>query len=321
VTLAAIRQPTAKTNVHRTSFEDNRALCLAGTLQLDANCSPTAWSPPRNVSVHRPVAHWVKAQYRPPRKGSLMSPDDSQDLDLHPSVEVRSPDGESSTIALTGERATVGRLPGVNDIVLAPDPDRYVSGKWHCLIELEGRVWRVVDNASLNGTLLRRGDDEVEVRKAEALSDGDVIRILARLSESAGPSYWELVFRNPVQTMPAPGTGRAGTARLEYERASARLFRIVETDREELANLPPQVHRLLRYLLERNRANDDMPVLCSHDELMEAIWGDDPLHSREELNGLIFELRRRIELVPGQPRFVQTVRGLGFRLDPRPTAP
>jgi DNA-binding winged helix-turn-helix (wHTH) protein len=100
----------------------------------------------------------------------------------------------------------------------------------------------------------------------------------------------------------------------------AKLFRIVGAKREEIGELRPQVHQLLRYLLKRNRANNDVPVLCSQDELMEAIWHGEPLHTREELNGLIHELRQKVELDPSKPRFVQTVRRFGFRLDPRPSA-
>lgn len=233
-----------------------------------------------------------------------------------PSIEVRRSGSEAETVTLTGERATVGRLRDVNDIVLEPDPERYVSGKWHCLIELEGRAWRVVDNASTNGTFLRRGDKLVEVRDAEALLDGDVVCIVASLSETKGPSYWELVFRNPTQTIRVEA--RPGAAVLEYDWVSARLCRIVGATREEIADLRPQVHRLLRYLLKRNRTNGDVPVLCSHDELMRSVWEDEPLHSREELNGLILELRRCVELDPKHPCFVQTVRGLGFRFDPAP---
>lgn len=61
-------------------------------------------------------------------------------------------------------------------------------------------------------------------------------------------------------------------------------------------------------------------MLCSRDELKHAIWGDE-LHHRpdEELNGLIFQLRKRVELDSRDPRFVQTVPGLGYRLDSRPS--
>ena len=236
----------------------------------------------------------------------------------HVRLEVRGPGGERSEFVLTRERATIGRLPELNDIALQPDPDRYVSGRWHCLIERDGHTWRIVDNGSTNGSFLRREAVMHEVRGTEPLIDGDVICILARLREDEEPEYWEITFRNPLQTVRV--AGGPVPARLEYDRVQAKLFRIMGTTREEIHELRPQVHRLLRYLLARNRASDDVPVLCSHDELMEEIWQDEPLHTREELNGLIHELRQKVELDPAEPRFVQTVRGLGFRLDPRPRA-
>jgi hypothetical protein len=233
-------------------------------------------------------------------------------------LEVRSPGAERFEFVLADERATIGRLPELNDVALEPDPDRYVSGKWHCLVEREGTAWRVVDNGSTNGTFLRREGVMHEVRGPEPLADGDTICILARLSEDEEPDYWEIVFHNPLQTVPVAG----GTvpARLEYDWVQARLFRVAGTSREEIQELRPQVHRLLRYLFKRNRANDEVPVLCSHDDLMEAIWQDEPLHTREELNRLVHDLRQKVELDPKNPRFVQTVSGLGFRLDPRPPA-
>lgn len=246
-----------------------------------------------------------------------MFTDDPHGASGYPVIEVRHPAGTTETIELDGERVTVGRLPGVNDIVLAPDPERYVSGRWHCLVERDGRVWRVVDNGSTNGTFLRRDERMVEVRDAAALADGDVICILAVLGANTEPGYWELAFRHPTQTVRVEA--RPGAARLEYDWVSAQLFRITRDGREEIGELRPQVHHLLRYLLSRNRANGEVPVLCSHDELMQAVWEDEPLHTREELNGLIFELRRGVELDPKQPCFVQTVRGLGFRLDSRPS--
>lgn len=234
-----------------------------------------------------------------------------------PALYVHGPGCPDFKVELEGERVTVGRLDGVNDVVLGPDPGRYVSGKWHCLVEREGRSWRVVDNGSTNGTFLRREGAMWEVRSAAELTDGDTICLLATLPEQGEPAYWELLFSNPLQTTPAAAGPRA--ARLEYDWVQAKLFRIAGAQREEVPELRPQVHRLLRYLLKRNRGNDDAPVLCSHDELIEAVWQDEPLHTREELHGLIHELRQRVELDPSEPRFVQTVRGLGFRLDPRPT--
>lgn len=233
-------------------------------------------------------------------------------------LEIRGPGGQRSEFVLSRERATIGRLPELNDVVLEPDPERYVTGKWHCLVEREASTWRVIDNGSANGTFLRRGGVMHEVREAEPLTDGDVICVLARLSEDAEPDYWEIVFHNPLETVRV--AGGVVRARLEYDSVQAKLFRIVGPRREEIRELRPQVHRLLRYLVNRNRANNDVPVLCSHDELMEAIWQDEPLHTRVELNRLIHDLRQKVELDPKNPRFVQTERELGFRLDPRPPA-
>ena len=72
-------------------------------------------------------------------------------------VVISGPDGaEAVTVVLTGARATVGRLPDVNDIALQPDPELLVTRAGHCTLERQGAVWFVVDGGSVNGTFLRR---------------------------------------------------------------------------------------------------------------------------------------------------------------------
>ena len=39
---------------------------------------------------------------------------------------------EQATVALSGERITVGRLPDLNDIALEPDPEHLVTRAEHC---------------------------------------------------------------------------------------------------------------------------------------------------------------------------------------------
>jgi hypothetical protein len=53
--------------------------------------------------------------------------------------------------------------------------------------------------------------------------------------------------------------------------------------------------------------------MCIYEELMAAIWGDEPYHQESELNHLVYELRRKIEADPSDPQFLQSVRGLGYR--------
>jgi len=46
--------------------------------------------------------------------------------------------------------------------------------------------------------------------------------------------------------------------------------------------------------------------------------GEEAFHTQDELNLLVWELRQKIELDPKEPRFLQTERGLGYRLETRP---
>jgi hypothetical protein len=237
-----------------------------------------------------------------------------------PSLTISCPGVDPRDFVITVDKVTVGRLADVNDIVLAPDPEQYVSGRSHCEVVYEAkpvRNWYVVDDNSRNGTFLSHKGERYEVQGKEILSHGDVICILAKLGQGEPPTYWELAFSNPLAT-----NDYNADARLEYDWVAGRLYRIASTRRREITPSRPLVHRLVRYMLQRNRKAGGKAVLCLHDELMAEVWGEKQEqhcpHTHQELNALIAELRRCIELDPREPRFVQTVRGLGFRLEPRP---
>ncbi len=57
--------------------------------------------------------------------------------------------------------------------------------------------------------------------------------------------------------------------------------------------------------------------MCTYDELIEAVWGDEPGHTETEVNHLVWSLRKKIEL-DKEPKFLQTVSGLGYRLETQP---
>ena len=110
-------------------------------------------------------------------------------------VFVSGPNGDAATaVVLSGTRASVGRLPELNDIGLQPDPQRVVSRAGHCTFEREGRVWFVVDGGSVNGTFLRRGNELQRVAGRTALRDGDVVCILAEVDEGGERRFFELIF-------------------------------------------------------------------------------------------------------------------------------
>jgi len=238
--------------------------------------------------------------------------------ELLPVLEVCGPGGQSFSVNVVKDRITIGRLAQYNDVSLEPDPQQFVTRKVHCAVERDAGSWWVVDNASVNRTFIQRASGVEIVEGRAPLADGDVIRILANVSENGEPVHWELTFRDPLGTRPAEPVRAAEY--LEYDWISARLYRVAGGDRQEIGKLRPQEHKLIRYMDQRNRANRNVPVMCSYEELMTAIWGEPGGHTETEVNHLIWELRKKIEPHPHEARFLQTVRGLGYRLETRAKA-
>ena len=231
-------------------------------------------------------------------------------------MAVSGPDGaELSTLALTGGRATVGRLSGVNDIALELDPEKLVTRAGHCVFERDGSAWFVVDGGSVNGTFVRRGDDLRRVTGRTALHDGDVVCVLASVDASRGRRFFELAFHAEADsqaTRAAPLPAGNGDACLRYDPGEARLLLFADGEPHELP-IRAQAHKLVRYMAERNAAAGGTPALCTHDELMRAIWADEPMHSREELAKLVWELRKKLEPF-GSEHLIENERRLGYRL-------
>jgi len=54
----------------------------------------------------------------------------------------------------------------------------------------------------------------------------------------------------------------------------------------------------------------------SRDELIDLLWPDTYLTDTRTLDTHIHRLRAKLEPDPTDPRFIVTVRGVGFRIDP-----
>jgi DNA-binding response OmpR family regulator len=54
-------------------------------------------------------------------------------------------------------------------------------------------------------------------------------------------------------------------------------------------------------------------LVLSRDQLLERVWGYDKLGDGRLVDAHVSRLRAKIEPDPGEPRFLQTVRGLGYR--------
>jgi DNA-binding winged helix-turn-helix (wHTH) protein len=106
--------------------------------------------------------------------------------------------------------------------------------------------------------------------------------------------------------------GSEASACVEYDVHGGRLIVVTSAGRREI-QVRPQVHRLVRFMAERNVANAGVPTLCSNDELMNAVWGDEPMHTHTELARLVWELRRELEPL-GATEVVVNERRRGYRL-------
>jgi two-component system, OmpR family, KDP operon response regulator KdpE len=72
--------------------------------------------------------------------------------------------------------------------------------------------------------------------------------------------------------------------------------------------LTPTEYRLLEVLLDKpGRA-------CSHKTLLRAVWGPDFEDCEHYLRVYIRHIRQKLERDPANPRFLVTVRGIGYRL-------
>jgi DNA-binding response OmpR family regulator len=74
------------------------------------------------------------------------------------------------------------------------------------------------------------------------------------------------------------------------------------------ASLTPKEFELLAYLIERS------PSVVRRDELMRRVWDSQGVGSSATLDVHVGQVRRKIEPDPRHPRFVHTVRGVGYRL-------
>ncbi|MEO1374410.1 MAG: FHA domain-containing protein [Cyanobacteria bacterium J06635_10] len=237
----------------------------------------------------------------------------------YPFLEVKRPDISEDIIKLEDiiqqqkykNFVTIGRSQE-NDIVL-PDPHKKVSRR-HCVLEHKIGHWWVVDEGSANGTFVQRTrkEDFIDVRSDGklALADGDEILILGKFIEPDDYIFWHFKFRDPNQTQEVKTFQYVES--LEYNLNQEKLFRKTSRNREEI-NLTPQERRLIHYMAQCNH-NKDEAVMCSYEELLQAIWLEKFGHTNAEVNRLIWSIRNKIEADSGEPKFLQTVKGSGYIL-------
>ena len=233
--------------------------------------------------------------------------------EINPFIEVRGPGDTHYKFDLKNVQTIIGRLQDVNEIALEPDPQKLVTRCMHCAIEKKSNFYWVVDNASKNGTFLKRLDVVKRILGEEKLQHRDVIRIFANIEPNGEHKYWELQFIDPQTTENVLSLTK--NQHLEYDWVQAKLFLINGTTRTETGGLTPQEHKLIRYMEQQNRNNGNTSVMCTYEELLAAIWDEQHhTHAKNDVARLIWGLRKKMEIDHQNPVFLINVRGMGYRL-------
>jgi two-component system response regulator RegX3 len=113
------------------------------------------------------------------------------------------------------------------------------------------------------------------------------------------------VLRRRGETGEAPSTDgvlEAGPVRMDVER------HVVAVDSEQVS-LPLKEFDLLEYLL-RNAGR-----VLTRGQLIDRVWGSDYVGDTKTLDVHVKRLRAKIEPDPANPKYLLTVRGLGYKLE------
>jgi len=98
--------------------------------------------------------------------------------------------------------------------------------------------------------------------------------------------------------------------RLRFGDVEVDMERLLVTRRGKLVDLTPTEFRLLRYLV----SNPNRPF--SRDEMIEAVWGyTSDVGSDRTVDVHVRHLRQKLEDDPANPRWIVTVRGVGYKFE------
>jgi len=106
----------------------------------------------------------------------------------------------------------------------------------------------------------------------------------------------------PAESDPLPGVLAAGPVRMDVER------HVVSVNGADVA-LPLKEFDLLEYLLR------NVGRVLTRGQLIDRVWGADYVGDTKTLDVHVKRLRSKLEADPANPRYLITVRGLGYKFE------
>lgn len=248
---------------------------------------------------------------------------------LRPKLEIRLDGGDPREVALAAETVTVGRGSSnfTPDLVLE-DPSSWISRR-HCIFTQAWGSWWIEDCGSRNGTFIRNGADLKRLTEKTQLSSGDIVCITADADENGPTSAWEIRLVDPSATRTIDGSLTGGHPPAVREPcvhwdADAMQVEVRGDGEPRLVELRKQGYDLIAHMAGRNSESGGDPVVCTIDELLEAVWGDREEWDRyrpptpDNLRDLVLSVRKAIEPDVSPPAILENQRGVGYKLHTAP---
>lgn len=73
--------------------------------------------------------------------------------------------------------------------------------------------------------------------------------------------------------------------------------------------LPPKEFDLLLFLAE------NQGKILTKQQIYESVWGEEYVYDDSNIMAIISRLRKKMETNPGNPKYIQTIKGIGYRLN------
>ncbi|NWG20886.1 MAG: winged helix-turn-helix domain-containing protein [Chloroflexi bacterium] len=208
-----------------------------------------------------------------------------------PLLVVRRQDAAAIQIEWTQPSLTIGRDTS-NDIVI----DHPLASRRHARLERDDGGYSVRDLDSTNGTYVN-GE---RIEGVHALHNQDRIWVADA----------EIVFNDPEATQKGP----LPLEILKRVRGTEELLRLDSRAKEVYVQgklLEPPLTVKEFQLLELLYTHKGQVI--SKDEIARNVW-DYEVYDYNAIDALVYRLRQRIEADPGNPRYLVTVRGFGYKL-------
>jgi DNA-binding response OmpR family regulator len=157
--------------------------------------------------------------------------------------------------------------------------------------------------------LRKQGDDvplimltarSLEVEKVQGLKLGADDYITKPFSLMELIARIEAVLRRATRRFEALERYRFGDVSLDFKQYLA-------TKGGKPLDLSPREFRVMKFLIERRNQ------VVSRDQLLDGVWSYDSFPTPRTVDTHISKLRQKIEDVPGNPRYLITIHGVGYK--------